>query len=444
MRLSIVSSILLVSAVAQAAPNGTRPRVEYVPSPPDPTAVIVPGGEPPRHRIIYMNRFGATLTPGMNNSTSNTTTLFNNTTNVPAYTGGDARWAEVMACMREIYGPFNVTITEEDPGETPHIESIVGGTPTELGLDPGIGGIAPSEGCGNVAERTIVFTFEIWDTARDECETAAQETAHAFGLDHEFLCQDPMTYLFGCGNKTFQDIDAQCGEFEARLCRCGGATQNSVQVLRSVLGDPDHVPPTISITEPADGATVEAGFTVRAEADDDVSIDRVELWIDGELVETDVFTPYEFVTPIALSFGAHDVEARAVDFGGNIVPEQIAVTVEAGCQTSNDCDAGEECVDMRCMAGLGSPCTGHDDCASSTCVTSPEGELTCTQTCAPADEGSCPAGFECAATGLCWEGGGGGGGCSTATVASRAPSLPVIGLVGLGLVLGIVVFRRRR
>ena len=43
----------------------------------------------------------------------------------------------------------------------------------------------------------------------------AQETGHTFGLDHAFLCADPMTYLDGCTlPKQFQDVDTSA-QFDA-------------------------------------------------------------------------------------------------------------------------------------------------------------------------------------------------------------------------------------
>src|SRR5258708_5901856 len=68
-----------------------------------------------------------------------------------------------------------------------------------------------------------------------ECEVAAHELGHAFGLEHEFLCKDPMTYISGCGHKTFQDVAAWCGENKAKKCSDGGK-QNTVQHLNEVLG----------------------------------------------------------------------------------------------------------------------------------------------------------------------------------------------------------------
>ena len=64
----------------------------------------------------------------------------------------------------------------------------------------------------------------------------AIRNAHAYGLDHGYLCKDTMTYLSGCGNKSFVDKDVRCGEKKARDCADGKPTQNSYRRLLSVLG----------------------------------------------------------------------------------------------------------------------------------------------------------------------------------------------------------------
>jgi MYXO-CTERM domain-containing protein len=105
-------------------------------------------------------------------------------------------------------------------------------------MGQGVGGVSPfTEDCG-VIPNSIVFTFAgVYGSAyRDICETAAQEVSHSFGLDHEYQCKDPMTYLSGCGDKAFQDNLERCGEYSARTCWCGGTTQNSVAMLRERLG----------------------------------------------------------------------------------------------------------------------------------------------------------------------------------------------------------------
>jgi uncharacterized protein (TIGR03382 family) len=68
----------------------------------------------------------------------------------------------------------------------------------------------------------------------------AQEIAHSFGLDHEMLPADPMTYLDYPGERTFQNEMASCGEFSDRACGINGMMcrqrQNSVALLQQRLG----------------------------------------------------------------------------------------------------------------------------------------------------------------------------------------------------------------
>src|SRR5690606_19334412 len=138
------------------------------------------------------------------------------------------------------------------------------------GLPNGVGGVAPIDTfqC-NIIPRAVVYVFSgaLPNNAQVLCEVAAQEIAHALSLDHELLCEDPMTYLSGCGAKTFQDRAAQCGEFSPRQCDCGRPSQNSVQILYDKLGPSggsptppptvdDEGPPSVSIASPANGAVL--------------------------------------------------------------------------------------------------------------------------------------------------------------------------------------------
>jgi uncharacterized protein (TIGR03382 family) len=76
----------------------------------------------------------------------------------------------------------------------------------------------------------------------------AQEVAHSFGLDHELLASDPMTYLDYAGERTFQDTMAFCGEYGGRMCGISGSVcrtkQNSVDLLMERVGPrPGGTPP---------------------------------------------------------------------------------------------------------------------------------------------------------------------------------------------------------
>lgn len=199
--------------------------------------------------LLYLNRGGGTYTPGRNDSRSNQSTVVDQEVTIPSWPVSESGWRQVMDCVRAIWRPYNVVITDEDPGDVPHLENVVGGRPRLLGLGPNVGGVSPfARNCG-VIDNSVVFTFADLFGAnyRAVCETAAHEFAHSFGLDHEYLCRDPMTYLSGCGAKSFQDEAAACGENAPRACACSD-TQNSVQVLFDRVGARDG--------SPAPGSTV--------------------------------------------------------------------------------------------------------------------------------------------------------------------------------------------
>ena len=50
----------------------------------------------------------------------------------------------MLQCVKDTYAAFDVTITDVDPGNVPHFEEIIGGTPDQLRSDiPNAGGVAP-------------------------------------------------------------------------------------------------------------------------------------------------------------------------------------------------------------------------------------------------------------------------------------------------------------
>ena len=231
-----------------------RPSVRWA----DPDRVVV--AEPATHRsgVIFLNRCagGCVLGPGTDDSRVNTSSLLGGTVTISEFRHGDEAWDAVVTCVAGLYEPFGVEVTDVDPGEAPHFEAIVAGSPSEIG-ESEIGGLAPFA-CG-VIDNAVTYSFaNIYGSVLDICETVAQETAHSFGLEHEYLCEDPMTYLTGCGAKAFRDVDAPCGEMAPRECACGGATQNSyLRLMREFAGRPP--PDPVVETDESDPAVEPAG-----------------------------------------------------------------------------------------------------------------------------------------------------------------------------------------
>jgi hypothetical protein len=193
-------------------------------------------------RVIYLNPDGAILYPGDSDSSRDISSVVAEPTLIRGWDTDYDTWIETARCVAELYAPFDVTVTDEDPGDAPHIEAVIGGSPADVGLPDNVAGVSPFATDCSIVERSIVFTFTdaLPDDPRTVCEVLAQEIAHSFGLDHERLASDPMTYLEYNGERTFQDEMATCGEFSDRKCGINGTTcrprQNSVALLGERLG----------------------------------------------------------------------------------------------------------------------------------------------------------------------------------------------------------------
>jgi hypothetical protein len=193
-------------------------------------------------KVIFMERRSVELRPGDDYAAAGISSVVANAANKPvktrAFSGGDAKWKSIIKCVKKQFAPFDVVVTDQRPADDNFMMVVVGGKPADIGVTDGhhVSGLAPFN--GNVIPRAVVFGFSaaVDNDVRALCETIAMEVAHAFGLDHEYLCKDVMTYLRGCGAKTFVDADAPCGEHKKRACEGGAPTQNSYRRLIEVLG----------------------------------------------------------------------------------------------------------------------------------------------------------------------------------------------------------------
>ncbi len=208
----------------------------------DVVEVVLPAEPPEPSRIIYLEATPAVVSPGRDDAVNGVSSVVgahhpSGPVKMPGWKGSKAAWTKVVTCVRKLFAPFDVVVTDQRPAGADFIRVVVGGKPTDLGIKKEkFTGLAPFS--GGVIPRAVVFAFSaaMRNDVRGTCETIGMEVAHAYGLDHEYLCKDVMTYLGGCSNRTFVDKDAPCGEKKKRPCAGGGATQNSFQRLRSVLG----------------------------------------------------------------------------------------------------------------------------------------------------------------------------------------------------------------
>jgi uncharacterized protein (TIGR03382 family) len=458
--MKLVGCAVTASLVGLVAPAGARPVDLMVPEHVE--ATVAPQAN---SNVIYMNRCaggGCTVTLGNTDSRTDHSSVPNvGQGHLNAFSQGDAVWTNVMACVREVFSPFNVSITDVDPGSAPHFEIMVAGTAAAFGLPSNVGGVSPFDCSQPYIPNSLVFVFDVWGANVNEiCATAAQEIAHSFKLDHCTDPSDPMTYFSFSGRRHFKDAQVQCGSdcvngkspfnatctgtnLQNHVCACTTSqTQNDVQAIKTLFGEGGETPPTVTITAPKAGAMVTAGFPVVTMITDDISVSKAELRVDGVLVQTLTTGPFAFNAPTSLGNGAHSVEVTGYDNAMTPGKATVSVTIGPPCSTAADCSTGQTCIGGRCVAGPGSPgglgasCMSPVDCQSGQCADD-AGTKFCVEPCKP---GQCPASFGCrddgTGGGFCWPGFDEGGiGCST----GGSP----VGPIALGLAFAALVFRRR-
>jgi Bacterial Ig domain len=309
-------------------------------------------------RTIYLNKNGVTLSPGANDSITNRSTVVTQPTAIPAWNVSASVWASTVSCMREVFAPFNVTITDTDPGNVPHMEAVFGGAPTMVGQPTNLAGVSPFTTDCSIIENSITFAFMGVLPADPSlaCEVMAQEVAHSYGLDHVLVASELMTYLPYEGRRWFQNLSASCGEDKARPCGLNGSVcrqnQNSVALLIERLGlkvpAGDTVAPTVSITSPQNAATVPPSFNVKFNAADNTKVAMASLYIDGVPSGSAMAAPFSIPVPSGLSEGSHRLRIVATD-GSNEQAKEIVVTVKNGAPSPD----GEDDVVGGCTAGGG-------------------------------------------------------------------------------------------
>jgi hypothetical protein len=217
-------------------------------------------------RVVFANFAGGVVRPGSTDSRRDRSSLVAGETYVPPAEIGDGGREAVVTCLAEMFAPFGVEVTDVPPADdVRHVEVMFGGRASDVlddvDDDAPIAGVSPFRADCGVIEDSIVFVFTevMGDDYREICETAAQEIGHSYGLDHQLLASDPMTYLSYSGERRFRDQEAACGEDEPRPCGVVAfghpacrEMQNTAALLRERLGDtpidpdvdPDDVGPS--------------------------------------------------------------------------------------------------------------------------------------------------------------------------------------------------------
>jgi N,N-dimethylformamidase beta subunit-like protein/concanavalin A-like lectin/glucanase superfamily protein/galactose oxidase-like protein/Big-like domain-containing protein/Kelch motif protein len=119
----------------------------------------------------------------------------------------------------------------------------------------------------------------------------------------------------------------------ARARDAAGNATTSSGVTVTVTNSPDVTPPSVSITAPVAGATINGTVTVTATASDNVAVAGVQFLLDGTpLNPEDLTAPYSTTWDTTLrADGSHVLTARARDGAGNVTTSAgVSVAVSNG------------------------------------------------------------------------------------------------------------------
>lgn len=302
-------------------------------------------------RVIYLDHAVTDVHYGSaDDSISYTSSLVPGAVKLNGWVPTIAQWDELMDCMAEVWAPFQVTVTDLNPGMFPHITAVLGGTPSQLNLPSDTAAAAPfAQDCG-VVDNAMVFAFTPslkMLTPRQSCELISQQVATAYGLDYVTLDSDVMSANW-TESKTFKDVAADCGTDQERTCGSYTApattcrsSQNSQQILYARIGKYVAMadPPVLHINYPDDGATVLPGFLVDVSATDRDGVQLGVLEVNGQQVDTiEGPGPYTF-DPKITEEGDYSITAIVSD-GEAITTVTHTITVSTtGPEAGGGCSA---------------------------------------------------------------------------------------------------------
>jgi MYXO-CTERM domain-containing protein len=294
---------------------------------------------------IFVNFDGAQLSSGWDDSHTDTTQIGECAGSFAAYGEGTKREA-VMQAVRDDWAPYNVIITDTRPASGDYTMNMTGPSNPFGG---GVLGIAPLDCDDSQTHNNITFAFHSVNDGFDASTTATtigQEVAHSYGLEHVDEPGDIMNPYNAGGDPSFTDnclniVGGQvvCPSQHSAECGGSGVTQNSNQELLTLFGAsaPDNSSPTVSITAPSDGSEYDVGatFEITVDAADDIGIEQVALFNNGEQIETDASSPYGWTVQNAPA-GSYEFYVEATDPSGNVSMSNTVTVSVGGVQPSDD------------------------------------------------------------------------------------------------------------
>jgi len=312
---------------------------------------------PPHRNTIFLNFFGASLSPGTN-AALNESSCLGAPTEWPGFGGTEAQALALIEVFERLMEPYGIRIAYDEvpPPELPYAMVMMGGTPGMLGLGNGVLGVSCSSDCGDMwwRDATFAFTDNINpNNASTLGTTALHEAAHAFGLAHIGDPTKVMNPFVGSANVTWASectpYDDATGGINCQPTHdefCPGGSQNTNAELLAYFGanSPDMEPPTVAITSPADGVEVPTGGTVTIEVDVEDNHEGVGWKLivdDGSQVQESVAFAFERRWDLSnLPAGTYTARVEAIDHDRNVGFDEVTIYVGVDAPETTGGDEG--------------------------------------------------------------------------------------------------------
>jgi MYXO-CTERM domain-containing protein len=307
-------------------------------------------------RRIFVNFGGTTLGFAAANQTDdatrNLTRMQELATTLVGYGGTEEQREAILQAVRADWAAYDVVVTDRRPSEPDYVMTHVGPNRPD-DFESKILGIAQLDCDDATMRRDISFAFHYAGDGHDPtdvAQTISHEVGHGFGLEH---IDNPAGIMFkarGEGDPGFLDQcvtilaaeNVEHGCTEQRQQTCGAPNlQNSHRDLLALLGPArvDDMPPTVELMGGSEAIAVPMGIELdlAVTAHDDVLVDRVVLYLDGERVSADDTVPFGWKLA-DVEAGEYEFYAEAIDAAGNSAMSE-PTTLYVGIEPPEGVDA---------------------------------------------------------------------------------------------------------
>jgi hypothetical protein len=186
---------------------------------------------------------------------------------------------------------------------------------------PSVSIVDPVEG------QTIASTYRVLVSASDDSAVTVVELSIDGGAYTDITANFDGTYYYYDWDTTGYPDGAHT--LQARAT--DDAAQTTDSTIVNVTVDNVDDPPTVTITNPAEGATVSGSVDVTADASDDRGVAQVEFFVDGGSIGVDTDGTDGWSASwdtTAYADGSHTVSATATDTGAQTASDSVTVTVD--------------------------------------------------------------------------------------------------------------------